>query len=444
LWFLARCMLRPSRGAKLSLLGLLLEPAELVATIRLKFLGALPARDVPAPEGADAQTQEDVKFCSDMLTKVSRSFAAVIRQLPDELCLPICVFYLVLRALDTVEDETALEKFDVLVKKQGGECNKETRLKAQQDTLRAFYAAVYMDKPEASPVPPPDMEAIVAGKVGYGDEAILLENYDKVVRVLKTLPAAQQAIISDICMKMGDGMANYLARDLAAGTADEHDYNSYCHIVAGYVGEGLTRQFYASGLEGFNKPGTKGMEVMEMGLGTLASDMGLFLQKVNIIRDYLEDQVDGRSFWPRTIWGKYAKALSEFREPQNIPVAVECMNELIANALELAPRSIAYLNSLQNSKVLMFCAAPQVMALLTMNCLFDNAAVFRGVVKVRKTLAARVFLRCNTMEDVNYWYTTTAAELRQKLARSECKNEEIKSRIVKALDTLDAALQNGM
>jgi len=30
--------------------------------------------------------------------------------------------------------------------------------------------------------------------------------------------------------------------------------------------------------------------------------MGLFLQKTNIIRDYLEDLDSGRTFWPDEIW----------------------------------------------------------------------------------------------------------------------------------------------
>lgn len=37
------------------------------------------------------------------------SFAVVIQQLPPELRDAICVFYLVLRALDTVEDDMALD-----------------------------------------------------------------------------------------------------------------------------------------------------------------------------------------------------------------------------------------------------------------------------------------------------------------------------------------------
>jgi farnesyl-diphosphate farnesyltransferase len=48
---------------------------------------------------------EDLHFCNEILTRVSRSFAAVIHQLPPNLVVPVMVFYLVLRALDTIEDD---------------------------------------------------------------------------------------------------------------------------------------------------------------------------------------------------------------------------------------------------------------------------------------------------------------------------------------------------
>jgi len=48
---------------------------------------------------------EDLEFCDEILVKVSRSFAAVIRQLRPGLCVEIAVFYLALRALDTIEDD---------------------------------------------------------------------------------------------------------------------------------------------------------------------------------------------------------------------------------------------------------------------------------------------------------------------------------------------------
>ena len=53
-------------------------------------------------------------------------------------------------------------------------------------------------------------------------------------------------IISDICEKMGNGMADFIDTN----TVDTiKDYELYCHYVAGLVGLGLTALFNASGLE---------------------------------------------------------------------------------------------------------------------------------------------------------------------------------------------------
>ena len=61
--------------------------------------------------------------------------------------------------------------------------------------------------------------------------------------------------------------------------------------MAGLVGIGLSRLFSASELES-----------EEVGQDhKLANSMGLFLQKTNIIRDYLEDVHQGRHFWPKEV-----------------------------------------------------------------------------------------------------------------------------------------------
>ena len=49
-----------------------------------------------------SKTSKAQQFCEVMLTKTSRSFAMVIQQLPAHLRASVCVFYLVLRGLDTV------------------------------------------------------------------------------------------------------------------------------------------------------------------------------------------------------------------------------------------------------------------------------------------------------------------------------------------------------
>ena len=50
---------------------------------------------------------------------------------------------------------------------------------------------------------------------------------------------------------------------------------------------------------------------------------GKFLQKTNIIRDYLEDineEPAPRMFWPKEIWGEYAEKLEAFKDEVGTPL----------------------------------------------------------------------------------------------------------------------------
>lgn len=51
---------------------------------------------------------EEAGFSLSATVRGACSFAVVIQQLPEGLRDPVCVFYLVLRALDTVEDDMAI------------------------------------------------------------------------------------------------------------------------------------------------------------------------------------------------------------------------------------------------------------------------------------------------------------------------------------------------
>ncbi|KAF6013112.1 hypothetical protein HII12_001827 [Brettanomyces bruxellensis] len=75
---------------------LLEHPDEFKAAVQLKFFR----------KQADVHPSSDSeKECLKMLKITSRSFAAVIMELDAELRKPIMIFYLVLRALDTIEDD---------------------------------------------------------------------------------------------------------------------------------------------------------------------------------------------------------------------------------------------------------------------------------------------------------------------------------------------------
>lgn len=344
------------------------------------------------------RSDPDVAFCDDILGKVSRSFAAVIRQLPAGLCLDVLVFYIVLRALDTVEDDmVAFASNDV-------KC----------EHLRNFYRTALAVSPKWT----------MSG-VGEGDEALLLEKFDAVARVFSALPAPSQEVIGDITRRMGEGMAEFVDKDLGQGTTSVEEYNRYCHFVAGLVGEGLSRLFVISGADCGSAAGDGGRPTYEdpaIGpqLLALSNSMGLFLQKTNIIRDYLEDFVDGRAFWPQEIWNLYAKrSLGEFALPENRDKALMCLNHLVTDALELVPDCLSYLELLRNKEVFRFCAIPQVMAIATLEKCFNNPDVFTGVVKIRKGLSCRLILASGDLDGVDFWFFKLAQSIMARANRAD-------------------------
>jgi len=324
---------------------------------------------------------EDLAFCDDILVKVSRSFAAVIQQLPSTMLVDILVFYLVLRALDTIEDDTTAFASN----------------KIKVNHLLSFHKKALKNKKWS-------MEG-----VGAGDERRLLEEFPKAHRVYAALRPESRKVIEDITKRMAEGMAEFVGKDLGQGTVDIDQYNRYCHFVAGLVGEGLSRLFAASRLE----DNSFGSEVF------LSDQMGLFLQKTNIIRDYLEDYVDKRAFWPQSVWKKYSLSgdLGYFAN-QDDPLARvkarECLNELVTDALELVPDCLEYMAKLQCQEIFRFCAIPQVMAIATLDKCYANMDVFTGVVKIRKGLSCKLILRTNNLCEVHETFYNFAGSIMEQ------------------------------
>ena len=323
----------------------------------------------PSSESAAA-----LSFCNDMLVKVSRSFAAVIRQLPPTLLVDVLIFYLVLRALDTIEDDTRAFATHA----------------SKVEHLNDFWKRALKENVEDT------TEFWSLEGVGEGDERVLLQQFPQVQIIFRALPTASQRIIADITERMALGMAEFVSKDLGQGTTDIQQYNRYCHFVAGLVGEGLSRLFAASGLEASSL-------ASEL---RLSDQMGLFLQKTNIIRDYLEDYVDGRAFWPQSVWKKYSGngQLGYFANPTDPNVrqqALWCLNELVTDALELVPDCLAYMERLSCVEIFRFCAIPQVMAIATLEKCYDNIDVFSGVVKIRKGLSCKLILQTNSIPQVH-------------------------------------------
>lgn len=66
------------------------------------------------------------------------------------------------------------------------------------------------------------------------------------------------------------------------------------------------------------------------------------------------------SLLPTQVWGKYIQRLEDFPKPENLKLAVQCLNELVTDALQHVPDVLLYLSRLRNQSLFNFCAIPQV------------------------------------------------------------------------------------
>jgi farnesyl-diphosphate farnesyltransferase len=216
---------------------------------------------------------------------------------------------------------------------------------------------------------------------------------------------------------MGAGMAHYARLGAARQNTlfsleTKGDLDLYCHYVAGLVGEGLSAIFSASSLES-----------PELGKClTLSNSMGLFLQKTNIMRDFREDVIDGRLFWPKEIWsqGGLVQDPNELLDlEKNGEIAYRALSEMVLDALAHIPDCLNYLALLKNQSVFNFCAIPQVMAIATLDLCFGNLDVFRKNVKIRRTTAAMLIIKAKNPRDVAIIFVDYMRSIHAKLKPSD-------------------------
>ena len=196
------------------------------------------------------------------LDAVSRSFALCIPQLPAPFREQVALSYLLLRVLDTVEDAPFSDRL----------------LQARQfDAFRRFLR----EKPS-----PERIEQFRGGfpaALTEGERALLADT-DAFLDDAYDLQPAVRAAMFDPIDRMAEGMALYAKRPGGVRLVDLEDVVRYCCIVAGLVGEMLT-QLWALG----------GGAPPRM---LFAYRFGLFLQKVNILKDQAEDEAAGRFLVP--------------------------------------------------------------------------------------------------------------------------------------------------
>lgn len=309
----------------------------------------------PVHERDESKEDDNLKECFRFLNLTSRSFAAVIQELHPELLVPVCLFYLVLRGLDTVEDDMTID------------------IKEKEPLLRNFHNHIE------------DESWTYDGNGPDEKDRELLVKFNCVAKEFVKVKEEYKTIIKDITKRMGNGMADYAkdAKHNQEGIETIKKYELYCHYVAGLVGEGLTRLFVEAKLA--NPVLLQRPELME--------SMGQFLQQTNIIRDIREDHDDKRYFWPKEVWSKYVKSLPDLFLPENKELALQCQSEMVLIALERADECLFYMAGVKEQSVFNFVAIPQSMAIATLELCFQNYDMFNRNIKIKKGTACALMTR---------------------------------------------------
>ncbi|CAG8573533.1 4318_t:CDS:2 [Gigaspora margarita] len=280
----------------------------------------------------------------------SGSFAAIIMDLDPKLRDLVCIFYLCLRGMDTIEDDMTLP------------------IEKKAPLLRSFYKNI--------------------NQKGW----TFTEKFDVVIEEFLLLPEECQAIIINITKQMGNGMADFAS----ILTCDKYniitlkDFDKYCYYVAGLVGIGISDLFNSVGAT--IPDTTKNLDII--------ISMGIFLQKLNILRDFVEDLNENRRFWPKEIWYQYVSEIEDLILVENKEKALNCLSALVLNTLLHVPDCLNYLILLDDPDIFSFAATPLVMGYSTLASTFKNYDSYSKVIKIRKGEGAKLFFRCTSMSEV--------------------------------------------
>lgn len=205
------------------------------------------------------------EFYQTHLDRVSRSFAFCIRQLPSPLREWVGLSYLLCRLVDTVEDANWTDR--------GLQAREFARFDAALDD-RAGVADLA------------DWAARFPADITAG-EKVLLADAPRLLADYHDFPAPVSEVMRRLIGSMSRGMQHFSRQgELRLRTLT--DVNQYCFFVAGVVGELLTALL--AKVEPRFQP-TPSLLVR-------AHHFGQFLQKVNLLKDQVGDEKEGRHLVP--------------------------------------------------------------------------------------------------------------------------------------------------
>ena len=216
-------------------------------------------------------SQTDLAYQKAILSSVSRTFALTIPLLPPIIEKIVGNTYLLCRIVDTIEDAAELSP-------------------EAKKNLSALFLDVVLERAPVESFVEPCLDALK--NYSNHDELDLIAHTPTVLRILHTCSSHDQEAVSRCVSIMSEGMSRFHGRQTEAGLKDLSEFEDYCYVVAGVVGELLTSIF-----RHYSPQFSKNIQGHE----NLAIAFGQALQMTNILKDSPEDRARGVSWKPANL-----------------------------------------------------------------------------------------------------------------------------------------------
>lgn len=215
------------------------------------------------------QASEEIAYLDTWMNKVSRSFAVVVAALEEPLRYYMAAAYILCRVIDNIEDCTdsidwkkaRFEELSQLLMEPG----------LARDILHIWDA-------EAWPGLTQEEEKLMSSRDGLPLWRIFSRFPDEVRRIISYWTLQMVAGMSRL--QDADHQPRFVMYDSIQVLAGEQDYNHYCYIVAGTVGNLATELVILH----YQLSDSVGNQLLKY-----SQSCGRGLQKTNIIKDFNED-----------------------------------------------------------------------------------------------------------------------------------------------------------
>jgi len=308
---------------------------------------------------------QEERLQKELLERVSRTFALTIPALPPALARVVGNAYLLCRIADTIEDAAALDPEAL-----DAQCERFIAVVEGHDDAVGFASGFL-----------PHLAAHASA-----DERRLIECTPQVLAVTASFSDYERQALAECVRVMGRGMVAFQRRKSVAGLADLDEHAEYCYVVAGCVGEMLTRLFvhYLPELE------PRRDELMAR-----AVSFGQCLQMTNILKDFWEDRANGACWLPRDVFLDEGLDLAEVTPGD--PRFARGYRRLIGLAHAHADSALEYTLALpaREPGLRNFCLWALYMAVVGHRKLLDHPGFASGAeVKISRRTVRRVVLWC--------------------------------------------------